>query len=239
MFQKCCCLPSAERDRSWQDCEVRDRLQVDVAHGWQLGKTLRRHLRLTREQYEVLNGKLTEMGGELNTFVWHVNSMRCWMTNWLRWVASWTNVWHVRGAECGEASWTLSFDTSTVWGAEWQTNWDGWWVEHFRLTRQQYEVLNDKLTEMGGELNTFVWHVNSMRCWMTNWLRWVASWTLSFDTSTVWGAEWQTNWDGWRVEHFRLTRQQYEVLNDKLTEMGGELNTFVWHVNSMRCWMAN
>ena len=31
------------------------------------GETFRRHFRLTRQQYEVLNGKLTETGGELNT----------------------------------------------------------------------------------------------------------------------------------------------------------------------------
>ena len=31
------------------------------------GETFRRHFRLTRQQYEVLNGKLTETGGELNS----------------------------------------------------------------------------------------------------------------------------------------------------------------------------
>ena len=64
MFQKCCCLPSAEGDRRWPDCEVRDRLSVDVWHGWQ---DPWRHFRLTRQQYEVLNAKLTEMGPEVDT----------------------------------------------------------------------------------------------------------------------------------------------------------------------------
>ena len=56
-------------------------------------ETFRRHFRLIRQQYEVLNGKLTEMGGELNTelggptripqniktfsFLWYMANQNC------------------------------------------------------------------------------------------------------------------------------------------------------------------